>query len=257
MFFDAGAKQTASPEKHHVPRALAGQVRRIHFAGLNASGVSFASVRLAPAERPIGNYAKMLVHFPFPSRLIPAESAIERVKKYTLPILTRCPCHMKSTLEDENRQLRKACSEATQRLSPMAEAFRKLLKDRTVLQKVPWDVQVTIEAAVEAISESLRGINAACPIEKATAPPAGQGPTRQQGQFLAFIREYVMRNSAGIAPGHADFQRYFNLTPPSVNSMLIRLQQRGFIRREPGKARAIELVVNPDWIPPLDRPFKF
>lgn len=39
--------------------------------------------------------------------------------------------------------------------------------------------------------------------------------------------------------------------------MLIRLEQRGFIRREPGKARAIELVINPEWIPPLDRPFKF
>ena len=38
--------------------------------------------------------------------------------------------------------------------------------------------------------------------------------------------------------------------------MLIRLEQRGFIRRIPGKARAIELAINPDWIPPLDRPFR-
>ncbi len=83
------------------------------------------------------------------------------------------------------------------------------------------------------------------------------GPTRQQGQFLAFIREYMMRNEAGVAPRHADFGRFFNLTPPSVNSMLIRLEQRGFIRRLPGQARAIALVINPDWIPPLDRPFKF
>jgi repressor LexA len=59
------------------------------------------------------------------------------------------------------------------------------------------------------------------------------GPTRQQGQFLAFIREYMIRNDARIAPSHADLQRFFNLTPPSVNSMLIRLQQRGFIRRTP------------------------
>ena len=60
-----------------------------------------------------------------------------------------------------------------------------------------------------------------------------------------------------MGPSLADFQRFFNLTPPSVNSMLIRLEQRGFIRRIPGKARAIELILNPDWIPPLDRPFKF
>ena len=51
--------------------------------------------------------------------------------------------------------------------------------------------------------------------------------------------------------------RFLNLTPPSVNSMLIRLEQREFIRRIPGKARAIELAINLDWIPPLDRPFRF
>jgi hypothetical protein len=38
--------------------------------------------------------------------------------------------------------------------------------------------------------------------------------------------------------------------------MLIRLERRGFIRRIPGKARAIELAINPGWIPPLDRPFR-
>ena len=66
-----------------------------------------------------------------------------------------------------------------------------------------------------------------------------------------------MRNEAGVAPRHADFQRFFNLTPPSVNSMLVRLEQRGFIRRVPGKARAIEIILELDGIPPLDRPFKF
>jgi repressor LexA len=67
----------------------------------------------------------------------------------------------------------------------------------------------------------------------------------------------MLRNEAGVAPSHADLQRFFNLTPPSVNSMLIRLEQRGFIRRVPPTARAIELILDPEWIPPLDRPFKF
>jgi len=66
----------------------------------------------------------------------------------------------------------------------------------------------------------------------------------------------MMRNEAAVAPSHADFQRFFELTPSSVNSMLIRLEERGFIRRIPGKARAIELTINLDWIPPLDRPFR-
>src|SRR4051812_41677183 len=61
-------------------------------------------------------------------------------------------------------------------------------------------------------------------------PPRGR-PTRRQGQFLAFIREYMMRNAAGLAPAFVDFERYFGITPPSVNSMLIRLEKRKFIRR--------------------------
>jgi repressor LexA len=56
---------------------------------------------------------------------------------------------------------------------------------------------------------------------------------------------------------HADLQRFFNLTPPSVNSMLIRLEEKGFIRRIPGKARAIEISIPFEAIPPLERPFKF
>ncbi len=92
------------------------------------------------------------------------------------------------------------------------------------------------------------------------APAQGvpkNAPTRQQGQFLAFIREYMQRNYHGVAPTHAALQKFFNLTAPSVNSMLIRLEKRGFIRRIPREARAIELTIDPGLIPPLERPFKF
>ena len=114
-----------------------------------------------------------------------------------------------------------------------------------------------MESAAAAMDAALGWLDAVAPPRKSSAAPPPGGPTRQQGQFLAFIREYITRNAAGIAPSHADFQRFFNLTPPSVNSMLIRLEHRGFIRRVPHQARAIELIINPDWIPPLDRPFKF
>ena len=164
---------------------------------------------------------------------------------------------MKTTLQEEHRQLQNACSDVVGRLSDAGEGLRELLKNKALISETPQDVKAKIEAAVEVISAALREIRAACPVDKSTTPPTGERPTRQQGQFLAFIREYISRNSAGVAPSHADLQRYFNLTPPSVNSMLIRLEQRRFIRREPGKARAIELVIDPGWIPPLDRPFKF
>jgi hypothetical protein len=37
--------------------------------------------------------------------------------------------------------------------------------------------------------------------------------------------------------------------------MLKRVDERGPIGRFPGKARAIELTIDPDLIPTLDRPF--
>ena len=126
-----------------------------------------------------------------------------------------------------------------------------------MMAETPIEVGLAMELAVEAIGESLRRLDSVSLAKSLPLAPPPGGPTRQQGQFLAFIREYIKQNYGGVAPTHAAFQRFFNLTPPSVNSMLIRLEERGFIRRIPHKARAIELTVNPEWIPPLERPFKF
>jgi DNA-binding MarR family transcriptional regulator len=98
---------------------------------------------------------------------------------------------------------------------------------------------------------------ALCQLDAADSIGRPGAPTRQQGQFLAYISEYVAANRAGVAPSHADLQSFFNLAPPSVNSMLVRLERCGFIRRVPGKARAIEVLVPAAHLPPLERPFKF
>ena len=66
----------------------------------------------------------------------------------------------------------------------------------------------------------------------------------------------MLRNQ-GLAPTHIEFQRFFQLTPPSVNSMLKRLDQKGFIRRVSGMPRAIQLTIDPEHIPKLGRPFKY
>jgi hypothetical protein len=165
--------------------------------------------------------------------------------------------YMNPVAEADVRKLRQAITETRGLLSDAAEKLRGVLGDETIMPETPLEVQAVMESAIEAIDAALRRFDSAAPAKRSCATPPPGGPTRQQGQFLAFIREYMMRNDAGVAPSHADFQRYFNLTPPSVNSMLMRLEQRGFIRRIPGKARAIELAINPDWIPPLDRPFQF
>jgi hypothetical protein len=165
--------------------------------------------------------------------------------------------YMNPAAEADVRKLGQAITEARAPLGAAAEMLRAVLRDEAIMTEFPIEAEVAMESAVEAISAALRRLDSAAPVNRPSAALPPGGPTRRQGQFLAFIHEYMMRNEAGVAPSHADFQRFFNLTPPSVNSMLIRLEQRGFIRRIPGKARAIELTINHNWIPPLDRPFKF
>lgn len=75
--------------------------------------------------------------------------------------------------------------------------------------------------------------------------------TARQGQFLAYIHQYGMVN--GCAPAEADMQRFFQITPPSVHSMVITLERRGFICRVPGQARSITLLVPSESLPSLQR----
>jgi hypothetical protein len=46
-------------------------------------------------------------------------------------------------------------------------------------------------------------------------------------------------------------QRYFHVSPPSVHQMVLTLDRAGLIRRQPGVARSIEILVPPDELPIL------
>jgi repressor LexA len=74
--------------------------------------------------------------------------------------------------------------------------------------------------------------------------------TPKQGQYLAFIYHYIKIN--GLPPAEADMQRYFRTSPPTVHSMVVRLEQRGFIQRVPGQARSIRVVLPPEQLPNLE-----
>lgn len=74
--------------------------------------------------------------------------------------------------------------------------------------------------------------------------------TTKQGQYLAFIHAYVKLNRR--PPAEADIQRFFGVTPPSVHRMIVELQRLQLIRRQPGVARSIELLVPPAEIPALE-----
>jgi DNA-binding MarR family transcriptional regulator len=79
--------------------------------------------------------------------------------------------------------------------------------------------------------------------------PARSNFTEKQGQYLAFIWTYGLLN--GRAPAERDMQRFFGVTAPSVHQMVLNLERAGLIRRQQGRARSIELLVEPDSIPRL------
>lgn len=74
-------------------------------------------------------------------------------------------------------------------------------------------------------------------------------PTARQSQFLAYIHHYSLVN--GCAPAEADMQRFFHITAPSVHSMVLTLERRGFIRRVPGQPRSITLLIPAESLPTL------
>ncbi len=78
--------------------------------------------------------------------------------------------------------------------------------------------------------------------------------TQKQGQYLAFI--YAYTRVQGRAPAEADLQRYFGVSPPSVHQMILNLESNEFIRRTPGAARSIELLIAPEMLPVLREPIK-
>lgn len=73
--------------------------------------------------------------------------------------------------------------------------------------------------------------------------------TPKQGQYLAFI--YAYTQVLGRPPAEADLQRHFRVSAPSVHHMVLKLQRLGLIRRQPGVARSIQLLVTPEHLPIL------
>jgi repressor LexA len=96
--------------------------------------------------------------------------------------------------------------------------------------------------------QSLRGSGNVNALMSASA----QSPlfTAKQGQYLAFI--FIYKRLLGQAPAEADIQRHFKVSPPAVHQMILTLEHRGLIRRRPGVARSIELLVPGEALPILE-----
>jgi SOS-response transcriptional repressor LexA len=80
-------------------------------------------------------------------------------------------------------------------------------------------------------------------------PASDSSFTPKQSQYLAFIHAYTL--VLGRPPAEADMQRHFRVTPPSVHQMILTLERKGLTRRQPGVARSIEVLVDPEALPPL------
>jgi hypothetical protein len=73
--------------------------------------------------------------------------------------------------------------------------------------------------------------------------------TEKQGQYLAFIATYTLLNRR--PPAEADFQRFFEVTPPAVHQMIVTLERRGLVSRVPGQSRTITVMLPDDELPRL------
>ena len=73
--------------------------------------------------------------------------------------------------------------------------------------------------------------------------------TEKQGQYLAFISQYIKINRQ--SPAESDIQRYFRVSPPTVHQMVLKLVSLGLITKKSGVARSIQVLASPDDIPEL------
>ena len=66
---------------------------------------------------------------------------------------------------------------------------------------------------------------------------------------MAYIFYYTKINYK--PPAEADIQRYFQVTPPTVHQMILKLEQNGLIERTPKQARSIKVLVPSKDLPRL------
>lgn len=60
------------------------------------------------------------------------------------------------------------------------------------------------------------------------------------------------KSTGGRRPAaEADMERYFGVTPPSVNQMVLTLEAKRLIERAPGLGRSIRLLIAREELPDL------
>lgn len=90
--------------------------------------------------------------------------------------------------------------------------------------------------------------------KKAAPPKAPETKTftDKQGQYLAFIFWSTRINRC--PPAQTDIQRFFGVSAPAVQQMIVTLEKSGFLTRTPGQARAIQVTLDQSQLPALEEP---
>jgi Mn-dependent DtxR family transcriptional regulator len=73
--------------------------------------------------------------------------------------------------------------------------------------------------------------------------------SEKEGQYLAYIFYYTKIN--GIPPAQIDFQRYFQVSPPTVHQTILQLEKKGLINRIPNTPRSIVIKLPEHELPAL------
>src|SRR5882757_2787862 len=72
--------------------------------------------------------------------------------------------------------------------------------------------------------------------------------TKKQHQLLLFIRDRMNRD--GVAPSFDEMKDALDLQSKSgIHRLIMALEERGFLRRLPHRARALEVIKLPDNMP--------
>jgi hypothetical protein len=131
---------------------------------------------------------------------------------------------------------------------------RELRKNLYEAKKKP--LRTAIEGKVWMLKSRVYDSFGADAFEVTMEPAPGHDPsvaprfTKKQGQYLAFIYNYTKIHRK--APAELDFERHFQVTPPSVHQMILNRELKRFIERTPGQARSIRLLVPPEHLPRLE-----
>jgi Mn-dependent DtxR family transcriptional regulator len=73
--------------------------------------------------------------------------------------------------------------------------------------------------------------------------------TDKEGQYLAFMYNYSKIH--GRLPAEWELMHYFQVTPPTVHQMILKLERRRLISRVPRQPRSITVLVPPEDLPHL------